>query len=62
MSNGVKVSTVVYPDGERKIVLTMFINDKDSDWVEFDEAQFESLIKMFQERLVECKEVKKEKQ
>ena len=62
MSNGVKVSTVVYPDGEKKIVLTMVINDKDSDWVEFDEAQFKSLIKMFQERLAECKEVKKEKQ
>ena len=62
MSNGVKVSTVVYPDGEKKIVLTMVINDKDSDWVEFDEAQFKSLIKMFQKRLAECKEVKKEKQ
>jgi hypothetical protein len=53
MSNGVKVSTVVYPDGERKFVVTMFINDKDDNWCEFDKEQLEGLIAMLQERLGE---------
>jgi hypothetical protein len=53
MSNGIRVSTLKYPDGERKFLLTVFLDDKDSDWVEFDKEQLEGLIATLQERLVD---------
>ena len=56
MSNGVKVSTIRYPNGEYKFVITMIIDDREDNWVEFDQKQIESLVAMFQERLAEAKE------
>ena len=53
MSNGIRISTVRYPDGDKKFVLTIFLDDKDSDWVEFDKEQLEGLIAMFQKRLAD---------
>jgi hypothetical protein len=53
MSNGIKIDTIRYPDGDKKFMLTIFLDDKDSDWVEFDKEQLEGLIAMFQERLAE---------
>jgi len=51
MSNGIKIDTIRYPDGDKKFMLTIFLDDKDSDWVEFDKEQLEGLIAMCQERL-----------
>ena len=53
MSNGIKIDTIRYPDGDKKFVLTIFLDDKDSDWVEFDKEQLEGLIAMFEERLAD---------
>ena len=53
MSNGIRISTVRYPDGDKKFVLTIFLDGKDSDWVEFDKEQLEGLIEMFQQRLAD---------
>jgi len=53
MSNGIRISTVRYPDGDKKFVLTIFLDGKDSDWVEFDKEQLEGLIAMFEERLAD---------
>jgi hypothetical protein len=53
MSNGIRINTIRYPDGDKKFVLTIFLDDKDSDWVEFDKEQLEGLVVMFQERLAE---------
>ena len=61
MSNGIRISTVRYPDGDKKFVLTIFLDDKDSDWVEFDKEQLEGLIAMFKERLAEHDAVIEEK-
>lgn len=55
MSNGIRISTVRYPDGDKKFVLTIFLDDKDSDWVEFDKDQLDNLIAMCQERMTEFK-------
>ena len=62
MSNGIRISTVRYPDGDKKFVLTIFLDGKDSDWVEFDKEQLEGLIAMFEERLAEHDAVIEEKQ
>jgi len=53
MSNGIRINTIRYPDGDKKFVLTIFLDDKDSDWVEFDKEQLEGLIEMFQQRLAD---------
>lgn len=50
MSNGIRIRTVRYPDGERKFVITVFLDDEDSSWVEFDEEQFDGLIALCQEK------------
>ena len=62
MSNGIRISTVRYPDGDKKFVLTIFLDDKDSNWVEFDKEQLEGLIAMFQKRLAEHDTAVEEKQ
>lgn len=56
MSNGIRVDAIRYPDKEVKFVVTIFLDDKGSDWVEFDKKQFEGLITMFQTRLDESEE------
>ena len=53
MSNGLEISTLAYPDGAKKFLITMFIDDKDSAWVEFNKEQLEGLIAMCQKRLTE---------
>jgi len=57
MSNGIKIDTIRYPDGDKKFMLTIFLDDKDSNWVEFDKEQLEGLIAMFQERLADYDKV-----
>jgi len=56
MSNGIKASTIVYPDGEKKFLVTVFLDGQDSDWVEFDRDQFGKLVAVFAERLAEYDE------
>ena len=57
MSNGIRISTVEYPDGDKKFVLTVFLDNKDSSWVEFDKEQLVNLISICQERLAEYDKV-----
>ena len=52
MSNGIRVSTVECPEG-RKFVVGIFLDDEDSDWVEFNREQFVGLIELLQTRLAE---------
>ena len=53
MSNGIRISTLVYPDGDKKFLLTIFLKDKDQSWVEFDKEQLVGLIALCEERLAE---------
>jgi hypothetical protein len=53
MSNGIRINTMRYPDDEKKFVLTIFLDDKDQTWVEFDKEQLVDLIALCQERLAE---------
>lgn len=59
MSNGIRISTIAYPDGEKKFCLSIFLNDKDSSWIEFDREQLVGLIELCHERLADY-EVTKE--
>jgi hypothetical protein len=49
MSNGVRVDVLKYIEAE-KYLITMFIDNKDTAWVEFDKEQLRGLIKLLNEQ------------
>lgn len=51
MSNGIHIDVVIKePSEEIKFVLTMFLNDTDKTWIEFDKAQIDALIHLLVEK------------
>lgn len=49
MSNGVRVDVLKYIEAE-KYLITMFIDNKDTAWVEFDKEQLRGLIKLLNDK------------
>lgn len=53
MSNGIRVDLMQYPEGDIKFVLTMFLDNEDKTWIEFDREQFAGLINLFNDQVTE---------
>ena len=55
MSNGIHVEATT----NNKLILTVFLQDVDKTWVEFDKQQAKGLIKLLQEKIKLIKDDKK---